>query len=235
MAAARTLRCSAWLLPWEEPLDYVLPPDCAKATDGLYGESGPCVRFLGHPSPCSMYGIPINGLHREFGPSWVPEEWIDRTRPLSEVFVDAFIEAVRSVSEAREQRVVTLRYGLDGMPGRTFKQIGEDLGRSPSRVRDLLQRPLNKIRLAPVRVAAEWPPKNRACGIVVHVATEVLGDAIDDQAPSRVRAFIDQALPNVRVQSATQLLIELTCLDLDVLRLGRDRALCRAIAAVRRA
>lgn len=215
-------------------MGYVPYPDCTKTTDGLYGEVGPCKLFLGHTGPCSMYKVPVSETGREYGPSWVPEEWIDRSRPLPEAFVDAFTEAVRGVVGPREQRVVTLRYGLDGMPGRTFPQIGQDLGRSPSRGSDLLQRTLTRVRLAPLRPNPEWPPERRACAIVVHMATEVLDDVTDAQAPARVRAFVDQALPNVRVQTATQLLIELACLDLDVLRGGRDRALCRAATAVRR-
>ncbi|MGH8900377.1 MAG: sigma factor-like helix-turn-helix DNA-binding protein [Egibacteraceae bacterium] len=207
-------------------------PNCKKTTDGLYGEVGPCKLFLGHSSPCSMYETAEEA--REYGPTQVPEEWIDRSRPLPDAFVDALTEAVRGVVGSREQRVVALRYGLDGMPGRTFRQIGEDLERSSSVARSLHGRALHRVRLAPLRPNREWSPERRTCAIVVHLATEVLGDVTDARAPARVRAFIDEALPNVRVQVATQLLIKLACLDLDVLRGGRDQALCRAAVAVRR-
>ncbi|MGH8899636.1 MAG: sigma factor-like helix-turn-helix DNA-binding protein [Egibacteraceae bacterium] len=228
---------------WEESLGFVPYPDCAQQTAGLYGEVGPCVFPLGHTGSCSMY--PCDETDREFGPTWVPQEWIDRSRPLPEVFVETLVEAVRGVVGEREQRVVMLRYGLDGNPGRTFREIALDLGRSPSRARSLLGKAVNEVRMTPlrgsskgppgrrVRVSSEWPPERRACGIVVHLATEVLGDVTNADTPAHVRAFVDQAFPNSRVQVATQLLIELACLDLDVLRGGRDRALCRATAAAR--
>jgi ribosomal protein L37AE/L43A len=238
---------------WEESLGFVPYPDCAQQTAGLYGEVGPCVYPLGHTGPCSMY--PCDEMDREYGPTWVPEEWIDRSRPLPEVFVETFVEAVRGVAGAREQRVVMLRYGLDGNPGRTFREIALDLGRSPSRMRSLLVKTVSQVRMAPLRDRpkgpleprgrkadevrlealrdpSKWPLKRRACGIVVHLATEVLGDVTDADAPARIRAFVDQTFPNSRVQVATQLLIELASFDLDVLRGGRDRALCRATAAV---
>jgi hypothetical protein len=220
-------------LQWEESLGFVPHPDCAQQAAGLYGTVGPCMLPLGHTGACSMYTV--REAPRKYGPVRVPEEWIDRSRPLPEMFVDAFTEAVRSIAGPREQRVVALRYGLDGKPGRTFRQIGEELGRSPSRARELLVRALLRVRLAPLRPDPKWPAQHRACGVVVHLATEVLGEATDAGAPARVRAFVDQALPNVRLQVATQLLVELACLDLDVLRGGRDRALCRAVAAVRSA
>lgn len=214
---------------WEESLGVVPHPDCAQQTAGLYGEAGPCALPLGHTGPCSMY--PGDETDREHGPTQVPQEWIDRGRPLPEAFVEAFVEAVRGGVGPREQRVVMLRYGLDGKPGRTFRRIAEDLGRSPSRARSLLQKAVNEVRRTPLRGGPDWPPQRRACGIAVHLATDVVGDATDADAPARIRAFVDQALPNVRAQVATQLLIELASLHLDVLRGGRDRALCRAVAA----
>jgi DNA-directed RNA polymerase sigma subunit (sigma70/sigma32) len=54
------------------------------------------------------------------------------------VFADAFTLAVQGLESPRERLVATLRYGLDGAPGRTFRQIGEVLGRSPARARQLL-------------------------------------------------------------------------------------------------
>ncbi|MGH8886998.1 MAG: sigma factor-like helix-turn-helix DNA-binding protein [Egibacteraceae bacterium] len=235
---------------WEESVGYVPHPGCAQQTAGLYGEVGPCVFPLGHIGSCSMY--PCDQMDREFGPTWVPQEWIDRSRP----FAETFAEAVRGVVGEREQRVVMLRYGLDGNPGRTFREIALDLGRSPSRARSLLKKAVNQVRASPLRNAprgplerrvrtadeirlealrdsSKWPPERRACGIVVHLATEVLGDVTNADAPARIRAFVDQALPNSRVQVATQLLIELASIDLDVLRGGRDRALFRATAAAR--
>jgi len=92
--------------------------------------------------------------------------------------------------------------------------------------------------------ASRWPhwaqiqpgaPHRRACGVAVQPATEVLGDPTDPQAPARMRAFVDQALPHVRPQVSAQLLIKLADLvelEVDLLAWGRDHALCRAIAAI---
>ena len=41
------------------------------------------------------------------------------------------------------------------------------------------------------------------------MATDELGDPIDPQAPARIRAFVDQALPLTRLQVSAQLLIQL--------------------------
>lgn len=217
---------------WEQSLGYVPYPDCSEHTDGLYGEAGPCVLPLRHAGPCSMYSAEPDP---RFGPARVPEEWIDRSRPPHEVFVEAFVEAVQGLARPREQRVVTLRYGLDGKPGRTFRQIAEDLGRSPSRARDLLWQALSRIRLGSFssNPQSALPAEFRARGVVAHLAAEVLGDGTDAEAPARVRAFVDQALPNVHARVAAKLLIELASLDLGVLVGGRNHALCRAVAAVR--
>lgn len=218
---------------WEQSLLWDASyPDCARHTDGLYGEAGPCVLPLGHRGPCSMYH---GESDREYGPVRVPEEWIDRSRPPHEVFVEALITALHGAAWPREQRVFTLRYGLDGKPGRTFRQIAEDLGRSPSRARDLLWQGVSRVRLMPFRgdPQPDWPAELRACGVVAHLAADVLGDGVDPEVPARVRAFVDHAFPNARPQVAAKLLIELACLDFDVLLGGRDRALCRAVAAAR--
>jgi hypothetical protein len=65
--------------------------------------------------------------------------------------------------------------------------------------------------------------------------TDVLGDPTEPQTPTRIRAFVDQALPHVRPQVGAQLLIELADLvepEVDLRAWGRDQALCRAVAAV---
>lgn len=47
---------------------------------------------------------------------------------------------------AREARVLTLRYGLDGSDGATLKATGEVIGRSAETVRQIEARALAKLR-----------------------------------------------------------------------------------------
>jgi Sigma-70, region 4 len=153
------------------------------------------------------------------------------------VFADAFTMAVEGLDAPRERLVAELRYGLDGAPGRTFRQLGQALGRSPARARQLLWRAITSIALAPLGPDPTWSPARRACGVAVHLATDVLGDPIDPQTPARIRAFVDQALPLTRPQVSAQLLIKLADLvelEVDLRAWGRDQALCRAVAAVHR-
>jgi hypothetical protein len=221
---AEAERHRAALAPLLEPCGCQLPDPG--------GWSEVCLLPVGHPGP--------HGL-----PSWpppprgerirVPEEWIDPTRPRPLVFADAFTMAVEGLNAPRERLVAELRYGLDGAPGRTFRQIGQALGRSPARARQLLWRAVRNIALAPLGPDPTWSPCRRACGVAVHLATDVLGDPSDPQAPARIRAFVDQALPLTRPQVGAQLLVELADLvelEVDLRAWGRDQALCRAVAAV---
>jgi hypothetical protein len=199
------------------------------------GWSEVCLLPVGHPGPHGLPGWQPPPLRRER--IRVPEEWIDPTRPLPLVFADAFTMAVEGLDSSRERLVAELRYGLDGAPGRTFRQLGQALGRSPARARQLLWRAVRNIALAPLGPDPTWSPSRRACGVAVHLATDVLGDPIDPQTPARIRAFVDQALPLTRPQVSAQLLIELADLvelEVDLRAWGRDQALCRAVAAVHR-
>jgi hypothetical protein len=56
---------------------------------------------------------------------------------------------------------------------------------------------VGSIALAPLFPDPTWSSHRRACGITVHLATNVLGDPTDPQTPARVRAFVDQALSRV--------------------------------------
>ena len=206
---------------------------CGQELADAGGWSGFCLLPVGHPGPHGLSGWQRPPRHRER--IRVPEEWIDPGRPLPEVFADAFTMAVEGLDAPRERLVATLRYGLDGTPGRTFREIGQTLGRSPARARQLLWRALTSIALAPLGPDPTWSPHRRACGVVVHLATEVLGDPTDPQTPARIRAFVDQALPHVRPQVSAQLLIKLADLvepEVDLRAWGRDQVLCRAVAAV---
>jgi len=192
-----------------------------------------CLLPAGHPGPHGLPPWPPPPRHRER--IRVPDAWIDRARPLPVVFADAFTTAVQGLDAPRERLVAELRYGLDGGPGRTFRQIGQVLGRSPARARQLLWNAVGSVALAPLGPDPSWSPHRRACGIAVHLATDVLGDPTDSQTSARLRAFIDQALPQVRPQVSAQLLIELAdlvALQVDLRAWGRDHAQCRAVAAV---
>ena len=96
-------------------------------------------------------------------------------------------------------------------------------------------RAVTSIALAPLGPDRTWSLPRRACGVVVHLATEVLDDPTDPQTPARIRAFVDRALPHVRPQVSARLLIKLADLvelEGDLRAWGRDQALCRAVAAV---
>jgi Sigma-70, region 4 len=222
---AEAERHRAALAPLPEPCGYQL------ADPGGWSEV--CLLPVGHPGPHGLPGWPRPlSRHERIR---VPEEWIDHTRPLPAVFAEAFTMAVEGLDASRERLVAELRYGLDGAPGRTFRELGQALGRSPARARQLHWRAVRNIALAPLGPDPTWSPHRRTCGVAVHLATDVLGDPIDPQTPARIRAFVDQALPQVRPQVSAQLLIELADLvelEVDLRAWGRDQALCRAVAAV---
>jgi hypothetical protein len=197
------------------------------------GWSEVCLLPAGHPGPHGLPGWPPPPPRGQR--IRVPEEWIDSTRPLPLVFANSFIMAVVGLGAPRERLVAELRYGLDGAPGRTFQQLGQALGRSPARARQLHWHAIHTIALAPLGPDPTWSPHRRACGVAVHLATEVLGDPTDPQTPTRIRAFVDQALPQVGPQVSARLLIQLADLvelEVDLRAWGRYQALCRAVAAV---
>jgi hypothetical protein len=92
-------------------------------------------------------------------------------------------------------------HGLDGGPGRTFREIGQVLGRSPARARQLHWRAVTSIALAP-GPRSDLEPHRRACGVAVHLATEVLGDPTDPQTPARMRASSTRPSPTCDRRSA---------------------------------
>jgi hypothetical protein len=206
---------------------------CGHQPAGVGGWPEVCLLPAGHPGP---HGLPVwpPPLHRGERIR-VPKEWIDPGRPPSQVFAEAFTVAVEGLDAPRERLVARLRYGLDGAPGRTFRQLGQTLGRSPARARQLLWNAVTSIALAPLGPDPTWRPYRRACGVAVHLATDALGDPTDPQTPARIRAFVDQALPHVRPQVSAQLLIQLADhieLKVHLRAWGRDQALSRAVAAV---
>jgi hypothetical protein len=199
-------------------------------------EPEPYETFSGRPWPADS-PFDFSGFLRPKKPPpppRIPEDWINRLLPLPEVFVDAFMQAVRLNGLPRERRVVALRYGLDGQPGRTFREIGDELGLSPSRAREFLRDVLYRI-CGVVRHAQpdpEWDASRRACGLVVHIAAKVLGDPNDEQTPARIRIFVDEAFPTVHPRVSAYLITRLADYTLEVFRKGDQDALSRAVAAV---
>ena len=57
---------------------------------------------------------------------------------MTEAFPVALNRALRDVLGSRQRQVLELRYGLDGRPGRSFREIGAVIHRSPGRARALL-------------------------------------------------------------------------------------------------
>ena len=90
---------------------------CGHRLADLGGWSEVCLLPAGHPGPHGLPGWPPPPRRGER--IRVPEEWIDRTRPLPLVFADAFTMAVEGLDASRERLVAELRDGLDGAPGRT--------------------------------------------------------------------------------------------------------------------
>jgi Sigma-70, region 4 len=165
------------------------------------GWSGVCLLPAGHPGP---HGLPAwrQPPPRRGERIRIPKEWIDHTRPRPAVFADAFSTAVEGLDAPRQRLVATLRYGLDGGPGRTFREIGQMLGRSPARARQLHWRAVTSIALAPLGPDPTWSPHRRACGVAVHLATEVLGDPTDPQTPARMRPSSTRPSPTCDRRSA---------------------------------
>jgi RNA polymerase primary sigma factor len=58
------------------------------------------------------------------------------------------VRAVLATLRPREQTVLSLRYGLDGGPRRTLSQVGEELGITSERVRQIERTALRRLRAA---------------------------------------------------------------------------------------
>jgi RNA polymerase sigma factor (sigma-70 family) len=56
------------------------------------------------------------------------------------------VRALVSQLSEREQQVIVARYGLDGSKGLTLREIGEHIGLSRERVRQIERRALRKLR-----------------------------------------------------------------------------------------
>ena len=56
------------------------------------------------------------------------------------------LEEVLGSLEAREQKIIRLYFGLDGMEALTLEQIGEMIGVTRERVRQIKERALSRLR-----------------------------------------------------------------------------------------
>jgi hypothetical protein len=153
--------------------------------------------------------------------------------PMTVAFAGALHRAVQDVLGPRHRRVLELRYGLDGRPGRTFDEIGAALRRSPSRARAILAEGVATIVELARAAEAGHARQHVSCSLAVHIAAHAVGDPHDAQAPCRVRAFVDAALPAARPSAATDLLLRLAGLRDELVPTGHDRALRRAVTAAR--
>ena len=153
---------------------------------------------------------------------------------MSLVLVDAFATAVFRVGGVRERLVMELRYGLNGEPGRTYREIAEVLGCHPSRPRELHGKVVAGIggdarwAVDPARGAAGF----RSCAVTVHIATDVVGDPADPHALARLREFVDEAFPSVRPTVSAELLTGLADVSLETRTRLLLRRLCKAAAEI---
>jgi hypothetical protein len=82
--------------------------------------------------------VPLTGL--------APEGWIDRSRPAAEVFQTALRDVLYGrLLPLDASRIVIMRLGLDGMPARTFREIGQVLGRAAAPVGSLFRAALRTL------------------------------------------------------------------------------------------
>lgn len=140
-----------------------------------------------------------------------PPGWINPDTPQAAVFRTAFINALSVLSRQNRRTVLQLRYGLDGLPSRTYRQIADALGhRSPSTARDLHWHAL-QIILGTAHVIGEHPDAGeRACATMIDLATRVLDQAAASPGePAQLHAFLGQALPGVPTRVGLDLLLQL--------------------------
>jgi len=57
-------------------------------------------------------------------------------------------QVMQATLSAREQQVLTLRFGLDGRDHKTLEEVSHSFGTTRERVRQIEAKALNKLRLA---------------------------------------------------------------------------------------
>ena len=70
----------------------------------------------------------------------------DIERDLIEETIHKELESMLDVLDEREKEIIKMRYGLDGEEPKTLEEVGEKLGISRERVRQLEQRALKKLK-----------------------------------------------------------------------------------------
>jgi len=70
----------------------------------------------------------------------------DIEKELIEETIHKELESMLDVLDEREKEIIKMRYGLDGEEPRTLEEVGEKLGISRERVRQLEQRALKKLK-----------------------------------------------------------------------------------------
>jgi RNA polymerase sigma factor, sigma-70 family len=70
----------------------------------------------------------------------------DIERELIEETIHEELESMLDVLDEREKEIIKMRYGLNGEESRTLEEVGEKLGISRERVRQLEQRALKKLK-----------------------------------------------------------------------------------------
>ena len=153
--------------------------------------------------------------------------------PMTAAFTAGLRRAARDTLPARQHRVLELRYGLDGQPGRTFPEIGAELRCSPSRARTLLGQALASIAALGRQADSAGSREYLSCSVAVQLAAHAVGDPLDPQTPGRIRAFADSALPKATPGAATDLLLRLAGVRDELAATGQDQALRRAVTAAR--
>ena len=79
----------------------------------------------------------------------LPAEERDPLEGLAREDVQAELPALLRTLPERGRRVVALRYGLDGMPGRSVAETARELGTSQARVRRIEEHALARLRALP--------------------------------------------------------------------------------------
>jgi len=153
--------------------------------------------------------------------------------PMTAAFAAGLRRAARDMLPARQHRVLELRYGLDGQPGRTFREIGAAIRRSPSQARALLGQALATVAALARQADSDGSREYLSCSVAVHLATHAVCDPLDPETPGRIRAFTDSALPRATPDAATDLLLRLAGKHQELMLTGQDRALRRAVSTAR--
>lgn len=103
------------------------------------------------PSATNSEGDPVSFADSLMDPSTrQPEELILLREEMQVAY--KILDAI----DERESRVLRLRFGLDGKPPLTLKEIGEEVGLTRERVRQILSEAMNKVA---TRLADEFPSR----------------------------------------------------------------------------